>query len=76
MVDRKLAAKPLSCLRAQSDLFLSVPCGGQSAAGDTLITFDSGYYEAILSARRKDHESCWIVCVSFLHLCCFESALL
>lgn len=34
--------------------------------GDTRLTFESGFYDEILSAIRKKHNSCWIVSVSFI----------
>ena len=29
-----------------------------------MLAFDSGYYDAVLSARRKAHRHCWIVTAS------------
>ena len=30
-------------------------------AGDTLLTFKSGFYDAVLRAKRPAAERCWIV---------------
>ena len=35
--------------------------GDKSSSGDTHLTFKSGYYDAVLSARRSLHKTCWIV---------------
>jgi hypothetical protein len=37
--------------------------GDKSVAGDTTLTFDSGYYEAVLEKTRPKANTCWIVTV-------------
>jgi hypothetical protein len=44
-----------------AELVVYLRLGDKSEAGDTLITFASGFYDAVLAARRRDHASCWIV---------------
>lgn len=44
-----------------AELVVYLRLGDKSEAGDTLLTFASGFYDAVLAARRRDHASCWIV---------------
>lgn len=43
------------------DLLVYLRLGDKSASGDTHLTFQSGYYDAVLSAVRSQHQRCWIV---------------
>ena len=43
------------------DLVVYLRLGDKAAAGDTIITFNSGYYQAVLSKIRPQHDACWIV---------------
>ena len=44
-----------------ADLVVYLRLGDKSEAGDTLITFESGFYDAVLTSLRRQHKSCWIV---------------
>jgi hypothetical protein len=55
---------------AVPDLVVYLRLGDKAVAGDTLLTFESGYYDVVLRAKRKDHQRCWIVTVSSAELAC------
>jgi len=44
-----------------ADVVVYLRLGDKAVAGDTLLTFDSGYYDAVLTRVRPKHASCWIV---------------
>jgi hypothetical protein len=46
-----------------ADLVVYLRLGDKSVAGDTTLTFDSGYYEAVLEKTRPKANTCWIVTV-------------
>lgn len=47
--------------RPPADIVVYLRLGDKKDAGDTLLTFESGFYEAVLEQRRQAHSSCWIV---------------
>jgi hypothetical protein len=46
-----------------ADLVVYLRLGDKSVAGDTILTFESGYYNEVLKGIRKNHKTCWIVTV-------------
>lgn len=55
------ANKPQSA--ATADLVVYLRLGDKSTAGDTLLTFQSGFYDIVLTQRRAYARSCVIVTV-------------
>jgi hypothetical protein len=57
----KFQTVPMRRVPLPADLVVYLRLGDKSEAGDTLLTFQSGYYDAVLSRIRNDHEECWVV---------------
>jgi hypothetical protein len=61
LLEAKDSKKAVDGKEPPPDLLVYLRLGDKSASGDTHLTFKSGYYDAVLAARRAQHETCWIV---------------
>jgi hypothetical protein len=60
----KVKAKPLASKETPAEVVVYLRLGDKAEAGDTLLTFESGYYDAVLTKVRPQHDTCWIVTVT------------
>jgi len=44
-----------------AELVVYLRLGDKAIAGDTVLTFSSGYFDAVLDEVRTQHKTCWIV---------------